>query len=449
MALTVPTFNQAGFTAAQQRTEQAGTQIDPFEYQSYGGSLDDYNQLYGATSYYNPDGSLTAAGQAAGIKAATPSGYQAFTTPAPAPEPYKPENFDEAGFQALQGTTAAEGTQITPQQALSFGIPLSQYGNLYQNTSWYNPDGTLTANAPQWLRPEVAPDPAADILFPETTLPEFVDRTVQVGPSPLAAFTPTTPSQSYRDFLPEDITATPLYEFQKQELLDELAKLHSARGLTNSGAELENNRRGLTQLLAEETERQRQAAEAQAIRQQERDIINTRLGTDVNALNVRNQLQQLLAQAGYDQDNISREQELGLTRAALANTGATDIADRLLQLRLDTADRAERRDIDQFNRLMDLLDLQLSFNPMRYAVPATDALAGLYGTEGDIQAQYLPSLVGGSGGGGASAPTVPVLPPLPAGPDYGAIDALGGLVDAGSNIETGNIFGNVLAGLFR
>jgi hypothetical protein len=60
---------------------------------------------------------------------------------------------------------------------------------------------------------------------------------------------------------PENFEGSPLYQFQKQKGMHDLEKLMAARGLTNSGAEIQANSDFLAQLGATEAEKQRQYAQ--------------------------------------------------------------------------------------------------------------------------------------------------------------------------------------------
>lgn len=67
---------------------------------------------------------------------------------------------------------------------------------------------------------------------------------------------------------PRNYEGSPLYKFQKQQGLQDLEKLMAARGLTNSGAEVQANSNFLSELNANEAEKARQYADQAAQRQQ-------------------------------------------------------------------------------------------------------------------------------------------------------------------------------------
>lgn len=73
------------------------------------------------------------------------------TTTPPAtttPTTTQPVIKDYAAWGAASKRHEQAGTQMTPQEAATHGITADQYGSLYKDQSWYNSDGSLTANAP-------------------------------------------------------------------------------------------------------------------------------------------------------------------------------------------------------------------------------------------------------------------------------------------------------------
>ena len=69
-------------------------------------------------------------------------------------------------------------------------------------------------------------------------------------------------------YLPQNYEGSPMYQFQKEQGQKDLSKLMAARGLTNSGAEIEANSKFLNELGATESEKARQYAENEAQRAQ-------------------------------------------------------------------------------------------------------------------------------------------------------------------------------------
>jgi hypothetical protein len=68
---------------------------------------------------------------------------------------------------------------------------------------------------------------------------------------------------------PKTFEGSPLYQFQKQQGMRDLERLMSARGLTDSGAEIQANSDFLVNLNAQEAEKQRQYADQSAQRAQQ------------------------------------------------------------------------------------------------------------------------------------------------------------------------------------
>jgi len=121
-----------------------------------------------------------------------------------------------------------------------------------------------------------APDPTASSQTPETPAP-----TASAEPD-VPAFTnyqsPMTKAlmdamgkgmSTMQAYEPQYFEGSPLYQFQKQKGMADLEKLMASRGLTGSGAEIQNNKDFLLELNATEAEKQRQYAEANQNRQQQ------------------------------------------------------------------------------------------------------------------------------------------------------------------------------------
>jgi hypothetical protein len=119
-------------------------------------------------------------------------------------------------------------------------------------------------------------------------------------------------TNTMRMYEPKNFEGSPLYQFQKQKGMGDLEKLMSARGLTNSGAEVQANSDFLVNLNAQEAEKQRQYADQEAQRNQnlmqfvatfdqgERENLRDQLNADVNR-----RMQQQQFEAGR-QDNRQR-----------------------------------------------------------------------------------------------------------------------------------------------
>lgn len=204
---------------------------------------------------------------------------------------------------------------------------------------WKFGKNTKTAYKP----PVTTPQPDAGSPTP----PPPVDST-QPAPTTPAPETPTF--KSVYDFMPKDYTATPMYQFQKEQGSKDLARLLASRGLTNSGAEIEANSKFLNQLGAQEAERASGIA-----------------GTDASRYDAQAQNEAVM---GYNKGN------------------------------------------DQWTRIMDLMKLSQENNPYQSGVQANDKIAGLKVDQGQNKAGYIKDAYGrviapsGGGGGGGMAPFI-------------------------------------------
>lgn len=178
--------------------------------------------------------------------------------------------------------------------------------------------------------------------------------------------------KTVQDFIPSDITNSPLYQYQQTEGLRALDRLMAARGRTGSGAEVEANAKFLNQLGAQEADRQ-----------------------------------QNLASQNYSAYNSQRESE---------------------------ASRRDAQQQNAFNNYYSMLQLGLSQSPMDQAYGAAGQGANMtnqYGQRrgGQQSQQYRHVSAGGGGGGGGSAPIY--APPFASQPNFSGSDILGA-IGAGS-----------------
>lgn len=212
------------------------------------------------------------------------------------------------------------------------------------------PNFHSTAGNPRIAIAKRNPAVQAPVTTPTTQTPAVsTPTTMQPASDPNGTF------KSTYDFVPKDYAADPIYNWQKTEGLDSLAKLNSSRGLTGSGAELENNRKFLTELAA-------------------------------------------------------REGDRGLTQAS------TD-AGRYDTYAQNNANRQYMQGNDQWSRIMDILNYQQKNSPFNQAVAGLNQYGTLGMDQGKYDASVLASLfkkVGSSGGGGVG----PFIPPQPSGPDH-------------------------------
>lgn len=167
---------------------------------------------------------------------------------------------------------------------------------------------------------------------------------------------------------PKTFEGSPMYQFQKQKGLKDMERLMAARGLTNSGAEIEANQNFLTELNATEAEKQRGYAE--------------------NRMNRQSDMMRFIA--GFDQserrnyqDQLNANLDRGINMSQFEAT------------RMDAATRAKQ------NMLMQLLGIQAQ-NPIPGIATQgdqklTDYSAQLRESIARALAQGIPRAVGGSG----------------------------------------------------
>lgn len=138
-------------------------------------------------------------------------------------------------------------------------------------------------------------------------------------------------TNTMRAYEPKNFEGSPLYQFQKQQGQRDIEKLMAARGLTNSGAEIDANSKFLNELGATEAEKQRQYAEAEAQRannamqfianydQGERQNLMQQLNTDLDRRNA-------LAQFEARRQDEARSQNVNTLLEILGLQSKNDIA---------------------------------------------------------------------------------------------------------------------------
>lgn len=293
-----------------------------------------------------------------------PSGYNGGQQPQPPVQQGPsaqygiPEGFDHAAFQHAQKYTENTGTQISPDQFYQYAgyqpgqaVPQSlqsAYQQLYKHTAFYRPDGTATSAAP----------PSA-ILFPNYRSPGTYQ---EAGPAVRA-----------QDYMSENVEASPLYNWQKQQGEESLARLASARGYTNSGREAQGVSDYISRISAEEVERQRAQANVDAKTENERRLFNTRYGNEHTF------------RAAQDFNNYSSAQS-GL----FAN------------LALDSANRQERLSNTQYGRMTGLIDRMLLQSPFSAGVGANSSAGNAIQANASAAASLLGQL--GSAAAGSIVP---------------------------------------------
>ena len=290
-----------------------------------------------------------------------------------------------------------------------------KFGWKYQDTvgNWKPtpapaPGGNTTPPAGNNNQPP-APQPQTPAA-PATPAPADTNASSPMTQALLQAL--TGGMSSIRAYEPQNFEGSPMYQFQKQKGMQDLERLMAARGLTNSGAEIQANSDFLAQLNASEAEKQRQYAQG--------DMDRTMGGL----FNVAG-LDRADRQMNWEQNNANLNRLLELQ-----------------QLESNRNDQARGRDQ---NFLLGLLGIQAQ-NPIadqsfkatgeasQYQKALQDALAAF--TSNNYQRQ-IPS-----GGGGAGLP--PPAPQSNSGLDIGKL-----LLAYGNRADNQGLWGTLFGSLAR
>ncbi len=215
----------------------------------------------------------------------------------------------------------------------------TQRNNLYKTFGtrygWMTPTVVSAAHKPQTTT--TATNPVVE--NPAVQQPQPVEQPVDTsGLFPgAAAGVKADPNLSYKSvssFIPQDITADPIYNWQKQQGMKSLDQYMASRGLTNSSYEGDQTRNFINQLGADQAARMTDIAK-----------------TDSSQGNQFN-----LAKYGSD---------LGVQQAE---------ANRLAQLQKGESDRQYAVGNDNWNRLMQVMGLLSAASPV---AAGNNALSGL------------------------------------------------------------------------
>lgn len=271
----------------------------------------------------------------------------------PAPQP---ERVSPGVYRNPQGALTQQRNVIPKASAPQMGSKDPRYNRYLQE---YQNAGTSDARRTQIDNVWKFGKNTKTAYKPPVTTPQPDAGSATPPPPPVdSAPAPTTPAveqptfKSIYDFMPKDYTATPMYQFQKEQGSKDLARLLASRGLTNSGAEIEANSKFLNQLGSQEAERASGIA-----------------GTDASRYDNQAQNEAVM---GYNKGN------------------------------------------DQWTRIMDLLNYSQRNNPYESGVQANDKIAGLKVDSGKNTEGYMKDAYGrviSSGGGGGSGPMAPFIPP--------------------------------------
>lgn len=196
---------------------------------------------------------------------------------------------------------------------------------------------------------------------------------------------------SARGFMREDYEGSPTYQFQKREGMKGLERLMAARGLTNSGAELEANAKLLNELGSNESDRWQNQAQQEA--------------------------------------------------------------DRLERIQGRESDRLTGREDAQWNRMTDLLGFAERQNPMQYAFQGLGDYAKTGLERGKNKAAFVRDRYGRvvprGGAGGYAGPAPVFQPPFPSSPDYSMINMINAANGASDRKGWGGTITDLLSGFFK
>lgn len=272
------------------------------------------------------------------------------------------------------------------------------YGTRY---NWMPLEQRLDPNygKPTPAAPAPAPTPAAPTLsIPKATTPAATTPAnskelypfISMGQMPQApqmpVFRPLGSNQStlnaakvgnISSFMPKARAPDPIYQNQLEEGRRALDAKLSAQGLTGSGAELEANRRMLSDLTSQQAQRNLdiaktdQATQAALAGQRLSAAVDlgqtdvTRYGNDISAAN--------LAANSWAEAWKQRQEE----------------ANRLAQAQQNESARLTNEGNANWARYVDLLNFMQGANPLPYSQQATDSLAKIYESMGTQIPQYM------------------------------------------------------------
>lgn len=215
-----------------------------------------------------------------------------------------------------------------------------------------------------------------------------------------------------RAYEPQNFEGSPLYQFQKQKGMQDLEKLMAARGLTNSGAEIQANSDFLAQLGATEAEKQRQYAQG--------DMDRT-MGGMFNLAG----LDRADRQMNWEQNNANLDRLIGLQQYETGRSDAARERDRNFLTQILTL-QAQNPIADQ--------SFRATGERSQYEKALQDSLAAF------ISNNYQRQI--SSGGGGAGLPP----PPQQSGSGLNIAQLL---LNYGNRADNQGLWGTILGSLAR
>lgn len=342
------------------------------------------------------------------------------------------KNAGRGAYRTADGKLVSGGLMNTMTNR--FNRYASDFANLKQDDPRYNAVGqnirdlgtkygfdynkVLGANWQPYQAPAPAPPqpPPAQPAAPTPAAPD-TQPPPQIGASAQSYQSPMTQSllsamragtNTMAAYEPKNFEGSPLYQFQKQKGMQDLEKLMAARGLTNSGAEIQANSDFLANLNATEAEKQRQFAEQEANRNQSmmQFVANYDMG----------ERQALRDQLNTDLDRRIGQQQFEANRGDNRNSLMTNFLQNILQMQSD-------------NNIAQLSQAGLG-QQSQYSQALMNALA-------QFTANAYPRYSGGGGGG--TPPQAPMSPDL---------DIMRILTGYGNSAGNNDVFNGVMRTLF-
>lgn len=290
----------------------------------------------------------------------------------------------------------------------------NQYGTRY---GWA-PLADVLAGAPA-ATPAPAPTPEPTLSVAEPTPNNPQDANALYPYRAVGSLTPTAPQtamsgyQNWRNFLPQDGETSLLYKSMVEDGEKRLSQLAAARGLSGSGREILDASKFYRDTMADEQQRQYDAAQKEA---SERGTL-----------------------AGIDSQNQTRMYETNWSNLQ-------DEAERLKAMKQDEALRLERVGNESWDRVYSLLDLLSQQSPMNEAYGATGDISKILQNYGDQFAAAAASGGGGGGGGGrSSGGGSTARPPTP--PVTSSADVSSNFGGASTNLQIASTLGQLLGNL--
>ena len=274
--------------------------------------------------------------------------------------------------------------------------------------NWQKQVGANFGQTPPTAAAEPAPAPPAAPQAPAPQAEPMADVTNYQSPmtkSLLEALGKGT--NTSRAWEPQNYQGSPLYQFQKDKGMGDLQKLMAARGLTNSGAEIQANSDFVSQLNATEADKARSLAEAEMGRNN--DMLRYIAGYDqTERMNLQNQL-------NTDAERRMAQQQFEAGRQDNRQRLTTDFLSNVLQM--------------QSNNPI----AQLAYQGLGQQTELTNAL--MKAISSNVASNYPRSY----GGGGGVAPTPP---------PGGELDIARILMGYGNSAGNNDVLNGVLRSIF-